>query len=391
MADDKLFRKAALDKLASPERLDVLMQVTRPADSIAKLTLLVLALAGLAWGIFGSIPERVSGQGQLRGGGGVQKIVAGGNGVLSTFDLVETGEVAAGQKVAVISTPGGDAGLEAATAQLREAERLLAEARATTAGTIGDLESQRQIAQGQYAAEESAYKQKKPLVDDALLPPTVLKPHESAMASLKQQMSNFGIQITQQRTLVQTAESRVRQAKIDLEKIDTTNKIVEEVTSSLTGRVVQVMKRQGDPVATGDVLAEVETKSEGVALEIVAYTPTSFGRPMQPGQAVQVTVAGIKREENGFLRGVVTWVSPTPVSARDVAEVTKDTKGESAAYEVRIAPTQDQDTISGYAWSTGDGPPQQLSGGIPVQVAIEIGDRTPISLLLPTLKGMFGG
>jgi HlyD family secretion protein len=391
MADDKLFRKAALDKLASPERLDVLMQVTKPADSIAKLTLVGLALAGLAWGFFGSIPGRVAGQGQLRGGGGIQTIQAGGDGVLSQFNLVETADVVAGQKVAVISTAGGDQALEAARAELREAERVLGEARASTAGTIGDLESQRRIAQSQYATEEVAYKQKKPLVDEQLLPPTVLKPHEAAMAQLKARMSDLGIQVNQQNQVVQTAASGVQQAKIKLQKVLEQNKVVEEVTSALTGRVVQVMKQQGDPVRQGDVLAEIETKSEGIALEVVAYTPASAGRPMREGQPVQITVAGIKREENGFLKGTVTYVSPQPVSARDVAEVTKETKGESAAYEVRIAPTLDASTDSGYAWSTPDGPPQQLTGGVPVQVAIEIGDRTPISLLIPYLRGMFGG
>jgi HlyD family secretion protein len=391
MADDKLFRKAALDKLASPERLDVLMQVTKPADWIAKLTILGLALAGLAWGFFGSIPGRVAGQGQLRGGGGIQTIQAGGSGVLSEFNLVATGGVTVGQKVAVISTAGGDVGLEAATAELREAQRLLAEARASAAGTIGDLESQRQIAQGSYATEEAAYKQKKPLVDDQLLPPTALRPHEDAMRRLKSQMSDLGIQIGQQRQNVQQAESRVRQADINLKKILSTNKVVEEVTSALTGRVVALNKQQGDPVNQGDVLAEIETKAEGVALEVRAYTPASAGRPMQVGQAVQITVAGIKREENGFLKGTVTYVSPAPVSASEAAQMIKDTLGESALYEVRIAPTLDAATPSGYAWSTGEGPVQQLTGGIPVQVAIEIGDRAPISLLIPYLRGMFGG
>ena len=39
MSENPLFRKAAIDKLSSPERLDVLMQVTSPNDWIALWTI----------------------------------------------------------------------------------------------------------------------------------------------------------------------------------------------------------------------------------------------------------------------------------------------------------------------------------------------------------------
>jgi HlyD family secretion protein len=39
MSQNPLFRKAAIDKLSSPERLDVLMEVTSPAGWVALWTL----------------------------------------------------------------------------------------------------------------------------------------------------------------------------------------------------------------------------------------------------------------------------------------------------------------------------------------------------------------
>jgi hypothetical protein len=60
-----LFRKAALDKLSSPERLDVLMTVTSPRGWLALLTLAGLLGVLVGWIRYGSIPTRVEGQGML--------------------------------------------------------------------------------------------------------------------------------------------------------------------------------------------------------------------------------------------------------------------------------------------------------------------------------------
>jgi hypothetical protein len=55
-----LFRKAALEKLSSPEEIDQLMQVTTPKGWIALFALVSLIAAAAAYGFYGSIPVRVS-------------------------------------------------------------------------------------------------------------------------------------------------------------------------------------------------------------------------------------------------------------------------------------------------------------------------------------------
>jgi len=60
-----MFRKAALDKLASPEQLDVLMEVTSPRNWALVYGMGGLILLVIAWSIFGTIPTKVAGQGIL--------------------------------------------------------------------------------------------------------------------------------------------------------------------------------------------------------------------------------------------------------------------------------------------------------------------------------------
>ena len=106
MDQKQLFRKAAIDKLASPEQLDVLMQVTSPKGWIALWSVGGILVGVVVWSIFGTIPERIDGQGILIRGGGLREIKATSQGVLTRLDLTINGSVMEGMEVGEIELPG---------------------------------------------------------------------------------------------------------------------------------------------------------------------------------------------------------------------------------------------------------------------------------------------
>ena len=112
----ELFRKAAMDRLASPERLDVLMQVTSPRGWIALWTLGGVLVCVLAWSVFGSIPTRIDGLGILLRGGSLREIRAEGQGVLTQLNLKTGDTVRPDQAVGVIA----QLDIEAQVDQLRQ-------------------------------------------------------------------------------------------------------------------------------------------------------------------------------------------------------------------------------------------------------------------------------
>ena len=61
MAD--IFRKAALERLSSPEQLDKAITVSKPVSWIALLGLTVVVAAVVVWAVFGSLPDAVAAQG----------------------------------------------------------------------------------------------------------------------------------------------------------------------------------------------------------------------------------------------------------------------------------------------------------------------------------------
>ena len=62
---DRLFRKSALERLTSPERLDTLMQVTQPRGWFAFSIILIMLIVFGVWAFAAKIDETVAAEGEL--------------------------------------------------------------------------------------------------------------------------------------------------------------------------------------------------------------------------------------------------------------------------------------------------------------------------------------
>ena len=81
MADgSKIFSRAALDKLRSPDRLDMLLPRTTPIGWMSLVAVGLLLISVILWSIFGSFTVRADGKGMILDSGGVTAVthVAGG-------------------------------------------------------------------------------------------------------------------------------------------------------------------------------------------------------------------------------------------------------------------------------------------------------------------------
>ena len=96
----EIYRKVSLDRLASPEQLDLLLNVTTAKGWVALLALCISLLAGIGWGLFGSLDTSVSGQGVIVRGNGVYNVVPLAAGRVTGLnvkvgDIITAGEVVA--------------------------------------------------------------------------------------------------------------------------------------------------------------------------------------------------------------------------------------------------------------------------------------------------------
>lgn len=100
-----LFRKVALDKLSSPEQLDQLITVTTPRAWFALLAIACILVTSVLWGIFGSIPTKVYGQGVIANSFGIYNIINSSSGQISDIRVVVGDHVKKGEVVARIDHP----------------------------------------------------------------------------------------------------------------------------------------------------------------------------------------------------------------------------------------------------------------------------------------------
>ena len=114
----RIFRKVSLERLSSPEQLDVMLKVTNPMGWLALGALGLLLAAALAWSFLGRIPTKIPGRGLLVRGSGMKEIFAPRAGLV--FDMrVKVGDkVEPGQVVATMRYGELESSMRAATAVL---------------------------------------------------------------------------------------------------------------------------------------------------------------------------------------------------------------------------------------------------------------------------------
>jgi HlyD family secretion protein len=394
MADDKLFRKAALDKLASPEQLDVLTRITSPTGWLAMATVAVLLVGVLVWSVFGSVPTRVDAEGILIRGGGLRQIEATGDGVLTELKIRVDDQVAEGAVVGTISQTQLEGRIETARqtyeAQEREASSSGAEDEATIAGHRAD---QRRVRNELAKADEDLAIKREMLAKGLVT--------RRQVTQLERDRSNLSAEMNRIDALVRSTEQRIRQrrlgaeaAKRQYEELQGQTKRSSALTSPTAGRVVEIKARIGEQVRTGEVIAVLEPL--GGDLQPVVFVLSKQAKQIRPNMEAQISPTAVKKEEYGFMKGTVAAVSEYPITPEGAMSIVANQAlvtellGKEAKVEMRAALLPNQETPSGYAWSSSAGPPFKIAGGSRVQVSVVVDRRPPISFVLPIIKSKLG-
>jgi HlyD family secretion protein len=90
--------------------------------------------------------------------------------------------------------------------------------------------------------------------------------------------------------------------------------------------------------------------------------------------------------------GKVTFVSDLPATARSLMralkseELVKAMMGTTPPHEVHVDLLPDSTTVSGYQWSSVQGPPVKIESGTLCQSAIIVETRHPIEMVVPFFR-----
>lgn len=252
---------------------------------------------------------------------------------------------------------------------------------------INDIKNSIQEIEVQKTNTERDYLQNLNKIDEVK---TKIKDLEAQAVKLNQQDLEKSINQTNQ---IQEVKRKIAQLELQLSGES-------RIISQYDGRILEVSAVPGQVLNPGVRLGSLEAEDPNAKMLSVVYLADKDGKQIKPGMTVQVTPSIVKRERYGGIVGKVTQVSPFPVTSQDIAvivgnEQLANTLAEavsknSALVQVFVELEKDSNTISGYKWSSSNGPPLKISSGTTTQVRVQIGELAPISYIIPIFRSLTG-
>lgn len=419
MNESAVFRKVSLDRLASPEQLDQLMRVTDARGWIVLAAMAAVFLMAVVWGITGTLPEDVAGEGILIRSGGVYEVIPSAGGRVTDVAVGVGDEVTEGEVVARVAQPELAEQLRAAQLTLGDLEtqqrhleaygsmdvalqrRYLGQQRATIEQSIASEQQNLKWLSEKISSQER-------LVADGLLPrPTLLNTRQQ-YSSTAEKISDDSSQLTEvsvhalEMANQHHADLRSSQIKLDEQR----QQVIElqreletksEVVAPYTGKVLEIMAERGSVVGDGQAVLTLDLTGRAVKdLVAVLYVPSIHGKQIRVGMPIRIAPSTVKQEEYGLMMARVTYVSDFPATTRGMQRVLKNERlvselsGQDAPYEVHADLMVDPATVSHYRWTSSKGPPLRIQSGTLATANITVATRRPIEMVLPILRSAAG-
>lgn len=372
-----VFRKIALDRLSSPEELDQVISVTSPKAWLSLLGISLILLVVLIWGFLGEIPLKIYGQGIIIPGGGLENVVHEYGGTISSID-VEIGQfIKKGDRIARIDRSDLEEEIQVNEKRL-EALMAFDEVIEIESAAIGiDLYSELNpiITRIKVLRDQLTYYQMNSIER---------KPTQAKILEMQDELSNLKAELIMRRNIhIDAFKEEIKVQKEVFYKAST-------IISERDGQVVEMRVKAGDVLTPGQILASVESLDPTKRrLEVLMYIPVEKGKEIELGMEVHVSPSMVNKEEYGYLIGRVVEVGEYPSSIEGIVnlignkELAYKLVGQSAPIEVVVELTLDNNTTSGYKWSTKKGPDMKLSGGTICSANINIDKKRPINFIIP--------
>lgn len=411
------FRKAALEKLSTPEKLDQLIKVTGPRAWIALATVTLALITAIIWGFGGSVKTKLNVVGVLLGGE-VHEVVATAQGQLIELKVNIGDEVRDGDIIAVIEQPQLMQQIEEAKALLLEREFELEQLEAfgsQDARLQGEfIGQQRSSIQLQIATQvkllsflKNQLGTEKELQTKGLITTSQVVNTEQQIEGARNQIESLKAQLAQtssqklnlnfdaeQKTSI--GEQRIAQAKRTIAQLEERYDIESNIRSQHTGQVVEVLTDAGVVVGQGAPLFKLKN-NEDLAEELrgVLYIPSQDGKKIKVGMEALVAPSTVKPQDFGFMKGTVIYVSDFPVTQQGMLTSVKNGQlvqsllGMGAPFEVHVKFERDPDSFSGFQWTSANGPEVQINEGTSCMGKVTVRSEPPIAIVVPALKKFF--
>lgn len=173
-----------------------------------------------------------------------------------------------------------------------------------------------------------------------------------------------------------------------LAALTTTAGVTEQIPSPFNGQVVGLSVTEAQIVDRGDSVLTIERFTDTTEpMVAMLFVSEKDAQGLRTGLGVQLSVSNAPAAAFGLLKGKVSSISPFPLTSPQISALVggdlaaKAYATTSAPHLVIVELVTSPRTVSGYAWSTADGPPLKLHSQVSVTATVMIASQSPISLV----------
>ncbi len=214
-------------------------------------------------------------------------------------------------------------------------------------------------------------------------------------ASLQAQVDQAQKQMDVKKKSIDTAFSTAKASVLDSLKMELTrymdNMDKYQVTASVDGIVQEVVADIGSAVNQGSEIVKVKGQ-ETDTVDAICYIPVGQGKKVLPGMDVMIYPTTVNKQEYGHMKGIVRSVASYVTSAADMQKTLGNDNlveaflANGPVVEVVCSIETDDNTASGYYWSSKKGKDITLTEGTMLTASVITENKAPITMLIPYLK-----
>lgn len=419
-------RQAATERLSTPDQLDQVVEVASFPYWLTLGALMVVVATGLGFALFVQLPVSVSGDGILISVGGIQTVTSNTDGRLVRLVVERGDQVQPDQKVAEVAQPLLEQRLLDRRAEVREAEhrrdeilafheRLVIAQAQTFAKEREFLDQHEQTIRKKKEVLENRLQAEERLLLEQIISPMQVADTKTLINGVEDELVT--IENNRKRLEKLGTDSELERERevlaLDLELADLERQVSalqtelerrSQILSPYAGEVVEIQVKEGEivekngPIVSLLPLSADDGGDEALnVLQAILYVPPAEGKKIRPDMPVQLALSSIKREEYGYMLGRVVRVAEIPSTTEGMmrnlqnAQLVQQLSRDHAPFEVEVALTRDPETPSQYAWSSSEGPKEDIVINVGTLCTGEIitEEKRPIEILIPFLGRLF--
>lgn len=421
-AGTTIFRAAAIERMSTPERLDMAAGIVRPAAWMILAAGLIVVATVVVASIMIDIPIKVEANGMLLNIAGVKEVVAPGSGQLKSVSSRVGARVRAGDVIAQVEQPDLKQEIDAATAEVADAREQQRKTKDLQDRTLASQEGLRAQQRQNFDASIASAEQRvgflserlqnfEDLATRGIITKQRLFDARAELSQATEQLSHDrnslrqldvdeGAQRTEQERERLGLELKLSSAERKLLSLNERLGRIDNITTPYNGVIAEVKFNEGEVVERGAAIVtiipdDLSAGEEKAPLVATLYVQPADGKKIRPGMDVEILPSTSKREEHGFVVAKVTFVAEVPSTQEGMMRTLKNRQlvqtlaNGGAPFEVRAELKADRHTPSGLKWSTSRGPDAVVSEGTPAKAEIITQSRPILEILIPASRQFF--